>query len=89
LTDVFCELYKAQFMGLISTSEAAERLGVHITRVQVLIREGRLPAQKIGRTYVIDENDLKHVEDRPVGRPRKAQSEEALKQKGAKKGKSK
>jgi excisionase family DNA binding protein len=71
LTDVFYELYKAKFMGLISTSEAAEKLGIHITRVQVLIREGRLPAQRIGRTYVIDEADLKLVEDRKVGRPRK------------------
>ncbi len=62
-------------MGLISTSEAAERLGVHITRVQVLIREGRLPAQKIGLTYVIDEADLKFVEDRIVGRPPKTKAE--------------
>jgi excisionase family DNA binding protein len=62
-------------MGLISTSEAAERLGVHITRVQVLIREGRLPAQKIGRTYVINEEDLKLVEDRKVGRPPMAKAE--------------
>lgn len=66
-------------MGLISTSEAAERLGVHITRVQVLIREGRLPAQKIGRTYVIDEDDLKLVEERKVGRPPKAKAEMDLK----------
>jgi excisionase family DNA binding protein len=56
-------------MGLISSAEAARRLGVHITRVQVLIREGRLPAQKIGRTYVVNEDDLKLVEDRKPGRP--------------------
>jgi excisionase family DNA binding protein len=66
-------------MGLISTSEAAERLGVHITRVQVLIREGRLPAQKIGRTYVIDEDNLKLVEDRKVGRPPKSKPETSSK----------
>jgi excisionase family DNA binding protein len=76
-------------MRLISTSEAAEKLGVHITRVQVLIREGRLPAQRVGRTYVIDEDDLKHVEDRPVGRPRKAQTEKASKKASKKKGKKK
>jgi excisionase family DNA binding protein len=58
-------------MGLISSAEAAERLGVHITRVQVLIREGRLPAQKIGRTYVVNEDDLKLVGDRKPGRPPK------------------
>ena len=71
-------------MGLISTSEAAERLGVHITRVQVLIREGRLPAQKIGGTYVVDEDDLKLVKDRKPGRPRKAQIEKVSKQVGKK-----
>jgi excisionase family DNA binding protein len=72
-------------MGLISSAEAAERLGVHITRVQVLIREGRLPAQRIGRTYVVNEDDLRLVEDRKPGRPRKAQSGKAPKQAGKKK----
>ena len=67
-------------MGLISTSEAAGRLGVHITRVQVLIREGRLAAQKIGRTYVVDEDDLKLVAERKPGRPRKGPTEKASKQ---------
>lgn len=74
-------------MGLISTSEAAERLGVHITRVQVLIREKRLPAQRIGRTYVVDEKDLKLVEDRRPGRPPKAKAEtvsKAVKKRGLK-----
>ena len=61
-------------MGLISTSEAAEKLGVHITRVQVLIREGRLPAQRIGRNYVVDEADLKLVGNRQPGRPPKAKT---------------
>jgi excisionase family DNA binding protein len=69
-------------MGLISSAEAAERLGVHITRVQVLIREGRLPAQKIGRTYVVNEDDLKLVGDRKPGRPPKPKEEEG---KGGKK----
>jgi excisionase family DNA binding protein len=74
-------------MGLISSAEAAERLGVHITRVQVLIREGRLPAQKIGRTYVVNEDDLKLVEDRKPGRPPKAKVEasKAAEKKGGKK----
>lgn len=58
-------------MKLISSAEAAEKLGVHITRVQVLIREGRLPAQKVGRNYVINEDDLKLVRERKPGRPKK------------------
>ena len=65
-------------MRLISSAEAAERLGVHITRVQVLIREGRLPAQRIGRTYVVNEDDLKLVEDRRPGRPKKQAAKTGL-----------
>jgi len=56
---------------LITVLEAAERLGVHRSRVHVLIREGRLPAQKFGNVYLIKESDLKLVEDRPTGRPPK------------------
>lgn len=56
-------------MTLITTAEAAEKLGVHRTRVQVLIRTGRLPALLIGGTYVIEEEDLALVADRKPGRP--------------------
>lgn len=56
-------------MKLITTSEAAERLGVHRTRVQVLIRAGRLPATKYGKAYLINEKDLALVADRKPGRP--------------------
>lgn len=56
-------------MKLISSAEAAKKLGVHITRVQVLIREGRLPARLVGRTYVIEESDLRLVAERKPGRP--------------------
>ena len=63
-------------MNLLSTPEAAERLGVTIARVQQLIWDGSLPAQKVGRDYVIKESDLKLVKDRnPVGRPPKPESE--------------
>jgi len=72
---IYREFISDFIMGLISSAEAAKILGVHITRVQVLIRAGRLPAHKIGRTYVVDEADLKLVEDRKPGRPRKAQNE--------------
>jgi excisionase family DNA binding protein len=56
-------------MGLISTRQAAERLRVSILRVQQLIWAKRLPAYKIGRDYVIEENDLKLVSIRKAGRP--------------------
>ena len=58
-------------MKLLTTAEVAERLGVHRTRVNVLIQEGRLPAQRFGRAYLVNEKDLKLVENRRTGRPRK------------------
>lgn len=57
---------------LLSVIEAAEKLGVSRIRVNQLIDNGRLPAQKIGRSYVILESDLQLVKDRPTGRPPKA-----------------
>jgi excisionase family DNA binding protein len=56
-------------MKLLTTNEAAERLGVHVTRVRALIVAERLPAQKIGRDYMIRETDLRLVADRSPGRP--------------------
>lgn len=73
-------------MKLISAAEAAEKLGIHITRVQVLIREGRLPAQKVGGSYVINDGDLKLVKDRKPGRPPKANADASrVSKKGIKK----
>jgi excisionase family DNA binding protein len=62
-------------MKLLTTKQAAERLSVSIGRIHQLINEGRLPAEKLGRDYVIREEDLKLVEDRKVGRPPKAKTE--------------
>ncbi len=58
-------------MKLITTADAASRLGIHQTRVQVLIRGGRLPAQMLGGTYLINEDDLRLVANRKPGRPLK------------------
>jgi excisionase family DNA binding protein len=62
-------------MNLLTTPEAAERLGVTVTRVQQLIAAGRLPAQKRGRDYFINEDDLKLIEHRKPGRPSKPKAE--------------
>ena len=55
---------------LLSVKEVAEILGVNHQRVQALISQDRLPAQKIGNSYVIKESDLELVKDRKVGRPK-------------------
>ncbi len=56
---------------MIGTTEAAKRLGVSSNRVRALIESGRLKAQKIGREYAINPSDLKAVQNRKAGRPRK------------------
>lgn len=61
-------------MKIISTKDAAERLGISLRQIQTLIGQGKLPASKIGRDYAIDEKDLKLVETRRKGRPPKASS---------------
>jgi excisionase family DNA binding protein len=58
-------------MKLISTKDAAEKLGVSVRRVQAMITSGRLPAEKIGRDHLIRESDLKLVADRKPGRPKR------------------
>jgi excisionase family DNA binding protein len=73
-------------MGLLTTKQTAERLGISIPRVHQLINEKRLPAEKVGRDYVIKEEDLSLVEDRKVGRPPKAKAESSrVSRKGSKK----
>lgn len=69
-------------MSLISTKEASEKLGVSVLRVQQLIWAKRLPAKKIGRDFVIDENDLGLVADRPTGRPPKTENVNEAEAKG-------
>lgn len=57
--------------NLISSKEAAAKLGLSLRRVQALITDGRLPAQKIGNSYVVNEKDLELVRERTPGRPKK------------------
>jgi excisionase family DNA binding protein len=80
-------MYKPR-MAILTTAQAAERLGVSPRRVQQLVKDGRLPAGQFGGALMIKEEDLKLVENRKVGRPPKAKSEtgsKASKKKGGKK----
>jgi excisionase family DNA binding protein len=58
-------------MKILTVREAAERLGVTRERVYMLIKDKRLPADKFGRDWQIQEQHLKFVKDRKPGRPRK------------------
>lgn len=57
--------------GRLTTAEAAERIGKSIRHVQWLITEGKLPAEKVGRDYLISEDDLQLVTNLKRGRPAK------------------
>ena len=60
---------------LLTTQEAGKRLGISPLRVRQLILNGRLPASKFGRDWVIQEKDLKKVRDR---RPEQASTTSKL-----------
>jgi excisionase family DNA binding protein len=56
--------------GYITTTEAAERLGISSARVRQLVGRGDLPATKFGPVNMIKESDLDLVRNRPsAGRP--------------------
>jgi excisionase family DNA binding protein len=65
--------------GWLTTGQAANKLGVTAGRVRQMIVDKQLPTTKFGHIHMINEGDLKLVENRKVGRPRKAQAEKASK----------
>lgn len=58
-------------MKLLGVTQAAERLGVVPRRVLQFIHAGRLPAQRIGKQWVIRETDVETFQQKPAGRPPK------------------
>ncbi len=60
-------------MKLLTTRDAADRLGVSDRRVRALIQAGRVPARRVGRDWLIRPEDLRRVARRKPGRPRRRQ----------------
>lgn len=54
---------------MITTKGAANKLGLSRRWIQQLAKEGKLPALKIGRDYLIKEKDLYLVKNLTRGRP--------------------
>jgi excisionase family DNA binding protein len=70
-------IYYLRMNKLIGTKEAAEKLGIGLRRAQQLIELGTLPAQRIGRDYLIQEKDLSKVTIYGKrGRPKKVADQE-------------
>lgn len=58
---------------MLTTSKAAQKLGVSLRAVQKMIEQNRLAAKKFGRDYLIRSEDLNHIERRSnAGRPPKS-----------------
>ena len=54
----------------VSVAEAASILGVHLQRVHQRIRDGSLPAEKVGNQWAIEMNDLRRIRHQVMpGRP--------------------
>ena len=63
-------------MNKLTAKQVAGKLGVNDSRVRQLIKSGKLPAEKYGNLWLINEEDLELVQNRkPTGRPPKAKSE--------------
>lgn len=78
---------KAGRMKLLTTQEAADRLGVTSARIRAMILAGRLPAEKFGHVHMVREEDLALVADRKPGRPKQsAESKKAAKPRAKKSG---
>jgi len=56
--------------ALLTTRDAATRLGITPRRVVALIHAGRLPATRLGRSWIVREADIALVRERHPGRPR-------------------
>jgi excisionase family DNA binding protein len=55
----------------LTTIQPGDALKITRQCVVALIKAGKLPAQKIGRDYMIRESDLPKVRVRKPGRPKK------------------
>lgn len=55
--------------NLLTTKQAAEKLGISDARIRQMILKGQLPAQKFGHIHMILESDLVLVRERKAGRP--------------------
>lgn len=55
---------------MLTTQQAAERLGITRSLVIRLCQQGRIVASKLGRDWIIEERDLKHYKPNPKGYPK-------------------
>jgi len=59
---------------MLTTADAARRLGINAKSVAILIKRGLIKAEKHGRDYSIEPSEIERyaTERRPAHRPKKA-----------------
>lgn len=57
-------------MDLLTTTQAATRLGISRQRVRQLIALGQLPAHRFGRDWLLEPQAVAQFQPRPVGYPK-------------------
>lgn len=75
--DKLCAVQKDS-NDLLSTAEVAAQLGVTRQRVLELITKERLPARKVGRSYVVRSSDLSSLSRFRIGRPAKTDEKNGM-----------
>lgn len=55
----------------MSIAEAAKRINISRQRLTLLVKQGRVPARKFGKQYLIRAIDLNSIAERRAGRPKK------------------
>jgi excisionase family DNA binding protein len=58
LIDIARERTTLEQMGLVTTKEAAQILGVTPARVRQFIKDGRLAAEKRGRDHLLEDQEV-------------------------------
>ena len=65
-------------MTLLTTKQAAEKLGVDESTVRRLILDGKIPATKFGRAHQISDRDLAKFKRPAMGRPQRISESEPI-----------
>jgi len=65
-------------MPLLSLTEASTRLGLSTSRLRLLIKQGRIQATMVGKTYAVTEKELERFAALPrsAGRPNSPQEQQ-------------
>ena len=65
---------------MLTTNEAASTLGITLRMVQAHITSGQIKAQKIGRDWLISDEEMERFqrERRKVGRPKREKDDETV-----------